>query len=76
MGIKFEGAPPFDLPVAQTAEALAVGETVEVILTVSLPDISPRLVQIRAQMTWKTARDLGIQLAPVSMTAEINARHR
>jgi hypothetical protein len=73
--IKFEGLPPYALPAAQTAEARAEGEIVEMTLTVSAPDIQPRPVQIRIQMTWAVARGLGQQLAPVSMAAEMNARH-
>jgi hypothetical protein len=72
--IIFEGNPPFDLPVAQTAEARVEGETVEMFLTVSVPEVKPTPVRIRVAMTWETAAKLGVQLGPVSATAERNAR--
>jgi hypothetical protein len=72
--IKLVGAPPFDLPIAQSAEARAEGEIVQLILTVLSPGTPQRLAQVRVPMTWETARALGSQLGPVSMTAEIRAR--
>jgi hypothetical protein len=74
MGIKFEGQPRYDLPVAQTAAARPEGESVELILTVSVPDIQPTPVQVRVPMTWKTAQSLGAQLNIVYLAAEERAR--
>jgi hypothetical protein len=76
MGIEFQGDPPFDLPVAQTAEARAEGEIVELILTVSVPAIQPMPVRVHVPMTWEKARALGVQLGPVSLAAEMRARRR
>ena len=70
MGIKFEGHSPFNLPQAQNASARPEGEMVEVVLTVSVPDIQPELVQIRVPFTWKVAQSLGAQLNRASMAAE------
>lgn len=68
--ISFEGDPPYDLPLAQTAEARSEGEIVDLILTVSAPDIQPEPVP----MTWKKARELGGQLGPAALAAEMRAR--
>jgi hypothetical protein len=70
VSIKFEGHSPFDLPVAQNASARPEGEMVEVVLTVSVPDIQPEPVQIRVPFTWKVAQSLGAQLNRASMAAE------
>ena len=73
MGIKFEGDPPFNLPLAQTASARAEGENVEVVLTVSVPDIQPEPVQIRVSMSGKTAQSLAEQLNRACFAAEQQA---
>ena len=70
VGIKFEGHSPFDLPEAQNVSARPEGEMVEVVLTVSVPDIQPQPVQIRVPFTWKVAQSLGAQLNRASMAAE------
>ena len=64
MGIKFKGHSPFDLSEAQNASARPEGEMVEVVLTVSVPDIQPEPVQIRVPFTWKVAQSLAAQLKP------------
>jgi hypothetical protein len=74
MPIIFEAPGPYDLPVAQTAEARSENEIVELILTVSFPELQLAPVRIRAPITWKTAQDLGVQLGPVSVAAEMRAR--
>jgi hypothetical protein len=72
--IQFQGDPPYDLPVAQTAEAQAVGETAELILRVIVPGKLPSPAPIRVQMTAAVARGLSNQLQAVATTAEMRAR--
>jgi len=43
---------------------------VEVVLTVSVPDIQPEPVQIRVPFTWKVAQSLAAQLNRACMAAE------
>ena len=69
MGIKFEGDPPYDLPVAQTAYSRPRGEIVEVILIVSVPGIQPEMVEVRVPMSRETAQALGAQLNLLSPAA-------
>jgi hypothetical protein len=70
VGIVFEGHSPFDLPEAQNACARPEGEMVEVVLTVSVPDIQPEPVQIRVPFTWKVAQSLAAQLNRAYVAAE------
>ena len=56
MGIKFEGDPPYDLPVAQTAYSRPQGEIVEAVLIVSVPGIQPETVEVRAQIAANSGR--------------------
>ena len=70
MGIKFEGDPPYDLPVAQTAYSRPQGEIVEVVLIVSVPDIQREHVEVRVPMSRETAQALGAQLNLLSPAAE------
>jgi hypothetical protein len=74
MAIIFEGDPPYDLPIAQSAEARSVDETVELTLRVSVPGKRPSPAPIRVQMTAEVARALSAQLQPAATMAELQAR--
>jgi hypothetical protein len=72
--VKFEGDPPYTLPVAQDAGANAAGEIVEVTLRVIVPGKLPSPAPIRVQMTVDVARNLQSQLIPAIRMAEVRAR--
>lgn len=72
--IIFEGVPPYDLSNVQSAEARAVDDIVELVLTVFSPEALPASVRVRVILEWETAQRLGIQLGPVAATAERNSR--
>jgi hypothetical protein len=74
--VEFQGDPPYDLPVAQTAEALAEGENVELTLRVSLPGKLPSPAPIRVQMTAAVARAVGGQMGAAATAAEMRARRQ
>jgi hypothetical protein len=60
--VKFEGDPPFALPVLQRATADAAGETVELTVYVAVAAYEPEPVPVRIRkpegrkVRWKTAR--------------------
>jgi hypothetical protein len=72
--IKYEGDPPYSLPVAQSASASAVDETVELTLRVIVPGKFPSPAPIRVQMTIDAARDLQAQMIPAIRMAEVRSR--
>jgi hypothetical protein len=74
--VSFPGQPPFDLPTAQDASAVAVGDIVEVTLRVIAPDHGPMPQSVRAAMTWKVARQLMDQLGPAALQVEVTAAQR
>jgi hypothetical protein len=76
MGIEFQGDPPYDLPPAQTAEAEAVDETVELTLRVIVPGKLPSPAPIRIQMTTAVAKALAGQMGAAVIAAEMRARRR
>jgi len=49
--IKFEGSPPYALPIAQHVTARAEGAVVEMTLEVITPGKEPSIVPIKVQMT-------------------------
>jgi hypothetical protein len=71
MGIEFEGAPPYELPVAQAAEARPTEDgLVELTFRVSLPGKLPTLAPVRIRLSHETALGLGIQTKIAAETAE------
>ena len=68
--IKFEGDPPYTLPMAQTVTARPGRKTVEVILEVIAPGKVPSLVPIKIQMAPDSARTLQAQLQPAIRMTE------
>jgi hypothetical protein len=72
MKITFEGVPPYELPVVQTAKAQATGEIVEMTLYVLAE--GQELVPIHVPMTLATARTLGSKLATAAIQAELETR--
>jgi hypothetical protein len=73
--VEFQGAPPYDLPFAQSAEARGVDEIVEVTLRVSLRGKLPSPAPIRVRMTVAVAKALSGQLQPAATAAELWARN-
>ncbi len=71
--IRFEGLPPYDLSIAQDAEASCVDETVDVTLIVLAPDTRPQHVQVRVAMPFVVARKLWTQLGSAAMKAEMKS---
>ena len=74
MGVEFQGDPPYDLAPAQSAEAQAVDETVELTLRVIVPGKLPSPAPIRVQMTVAVAMALRTQLGSAVIEAEKRAR--
>ena len=72
--IKFEGSPPYALPIAQYVTARAEGAVVEMTLEVITPGKEPSIVPIKVQMTLDSARFLRAQLQPAITMAEVHQR--
>jgi hypothetical protein len=72
--IKFEGNPPYTLPIAQTVTARAEGVAVEMTLDVIAPGKEPSIVPIKVQLTLESARSLRAQLQPAITMAEVHQR--
>src|SRR5262252_2277373 len=72
--IKFEGSPPYALPIAQHVTARAEGAVVEMTLEVITPGKEPSIVPIKVQMTSDSARSLRAQLQPAITMAEVHER--
>jgi hypothetical protein len=72
--VTFEGDPPFQLPLAQSATAAAVDDTVEVTLNGLIDGQGPHPAPMQVRMTWKVATFLSGQLARAAMTAQTKAR--
>ena len=72
--IRFEGKPPYTLPVAQNVTARAEVGTVEVTLDVIAPGKEPSIVPVKVQMTVESARSLHSQLQPAITMAELYQR--
>jgi hypothetical protein len=71
--IKFEGNPPYALPIVQNVTARAEGAAVELTLDVIAPGKEPSLVPIKVQMM-VDARSLRAQLQPAITMAEVHQR--
>jgi hypothetical protein len=71
--VRFEGEPPFHLPVAQRAIARAVTDAVEMTLHAIVPDHGPAPVLIRTMMTWHVAQTLAREMTGAALQAESNA---
>jgi hypothetical protein len=76
MGIKFEGEPPFDLGLAQTASAQVLESTVVLRVTLSVPNVRPKPVPVRVTMTADVANTLLDHLATAVRTAELHKRRK
>jgi hypothetical protein len=72
--IKFEGNPPYALPIAQNVTARAEGVIVEMTVDVIAPGKEPSIVPIKVQMTLDSARSLRAQLQPAITMAEVHQR--
>jgi hypothetical protein len=72
--IEFIGDPPYWLPVVQSGEAIAVDDTVQVTLRVSVPEKLPRPFAIQVQVPLGVAQHLRGQLQAVVPIAERNAK--
>jgi len=72
--IKFEGSPPYALPIAQNVTARAEGAVVEMTLDVVTPDKEPSIVPIKVQMTPDSAHSLRAQLQSAITMAEVHQR--
>jgi hypothetical protein len=70
----YEGTPPFGLVGVQRGSADAVGDTVEMVLHVSDPALSPLLERIHIPLTAMVAGHLGNALLSASITAQQNSR--
>jgi hypothetical protein len=73
--INFEGDPPFDLPLVKNAEARAVGEVVELVLHLLLPN-EPEATLVCVKITADAAMRLSRQLLPAAATAFVMERER
>jgi hypothetical protein len=75
--ITFTGGAPYDLPLAQRAEANALGDVVQMTFFVLPPaqQESPT-VPVHVRMTHKQALALAIQLKTEAMNAELAARSK
>jgi len=74
--ITFTGEPPYSLPVAQSAGARALDTTVEVTLTVNVPDKLPPLVPVRIQLTVPVAQTLAVQIESAIPNAQAAGREK
>jgi len=74
MGIVFEGDPPYDLPVAQAAEATAEGDTVLLTVRVSIPGKLPKPAPIYVQLPLSIAEELAAQIQPAVAAARARKR--
>jgi hypothetical protein len=72
--IRFEGKPPYTLPIAQNVMARAEVGTVEVTLDMIAPGKEPSIVPVKVQMTVESARSLHSQLQPAITMAEVYQR--
>jgi hypothetical protein len=72
--IKFEGSPPYALPIAQHVTGARRRAVVEMTLEVITPGKEPSIVPIKVQMTSDSARSLRAQLQPAITMAEVHQR--
>jgi hypothetical protein len=74
--IKFEGSPPYALPIAQHVTARAEGAVVEMTLEVITPGKEPSIVPIKVQMTSDSARSLRSPAARTNGGGHVAPRRR
>lgn len=72
--VHFKDDPPYDLPPAQSAEASAQDETVELTFRVLVSGKLPSPAPIRIRMTPTVARALSGQMQAAATAAEMRAR--
>jgi hypothetical protein len=72
--ISFRGDPPYELPIAQGAEARAVDILIEVTLRISAPHKRPDPAPIRVRLPLEMAQSLRSQLQAVVPIAERKMR--
>jgi hypothetical protein len=72
--VQFKDDPPYDLPPAQSAEAQALDETVELTFHALVSGRLPSPAPIRIQMTPTVARALAGQMQAAATAAEMRAR--
>ena len=69
--INFTGGAPYELPVAQTATASAVDDTVQIRFEILLgAEHGSSPVPVLVRMTYPKARELAAQLMPSAIAAE------
>lgn len=69
MAIHFLEGPPYDLGLAQTANADAIGDVVELSMTISAPEIRLQPVTVRVMLTHSVAADLVKRLRSAAVRA-------
>jgi len=69
MGIYFLDDPPYDLGLAQTAHADAIGDVIELSVTISAPEIRVQPVTVRVMLTHPVASDLVKRLRAAAVRA-------
>jgi hypothetical protein len=73
--IKFEGNPPYALPMVQNVTTRAEGAVIELTLDVIVPGKEPSIAPIKVQMAVDSARSLRAQLQPAITMAEVRQKH-
>lgn len=76
MSIVFDGDPPYDLPVAQAAEASAEGDTVLLTVRVILPGKLPSPAPVRVALPLSVAEALAAQIQPAVIAARARKRSK
>jgi hypothetical protein len=74
--ITYAGLPPFGLLGVQSGSADAAGDTVEMTLHISDPDLSPVMERIHIPLSARAAGFLGKALQSAAIDAEANARRK
>ena len=72
--IKFEGSPPYTLPLVQSVTARPGVGTVEVTLEIIAPGMEPSLIPIKIPMTLDSAQNLKAQLDSAIRMSEVRQR--
>jgi hypothetical protein len=73
MPLKGQTAPPYDLPISQSAKAEAVDTTVQLTFHVNV-DNSPQPVPVRIRLTAALAVGLAHDIQQAAVAAEMNSR--
>ena len=72
--IKFEGSPPYTLPLVQSVTARPGVGTVDVTLEIIAPGKEPSLIPIKVPMTLDSAQNLKAQLDSAIRMSEVRQR--